>query len=347
MGEPDRLAAAFGLAIALSLAATPLAQRAAVRLGFLDHPREYRQHARSTPYLGGTAVLAAWAVSAIAFGDLLGRYWPILAGAGLLWAMGTIDDKVALPAGPRILLQVGVALLLWATDLGWDLIAGELPDLALTVLWVVGLTNAANLMDNLDGAAGSSALVAAAGIGALAAGQGEPILGAIALALSGACGGFLPFNLSSPSRIFLGDGGSAPIGFVLAACVMSIPAPHYGWVTVLAAVPLVGVFVLDTTLVVVSRLRRHEPILTGARDHLSHRLLGWLGSPRRVACALAGTQAVLAVIAIILYSVGEAALVAVAVIYLVAAAGLIGALEAAMIATEGSGPRGRATADGS
>lgn len=345
MGDPTRLVAAFGLALALSLIATPLARLIALHIGFLDHPRDYKQHARSTPYLGGSAVITAWAISATAFGDLLGDYWPILAGAAALWVIGTVDDRVPLPAAPRIALQVGMALLLWATDLGWDLHTGELADLILTVFWVVGLTNAANLMDNQDGAAAATALVAAGGIGILAAAEGAPLLGAVALAMAGACAGFLPFNLASPSRIFLGDGGSAPIGFVLAACVMSVPAADHGWVTILAAVPLVGVFVLDTTLVVVSRLRRREPILSGGRDHCSHRLLRWFGTPRRVACALAAAQAILVALAAVLYGASEPTLLASASAYLVGAVALIGVLEVAMIAGEDTERRGRTATD--
>lgn len=336
MDDPVRLALAFGLALLLSVIATPLARRLALRTDFLDHPRDYKQHGRSTPYLGGTAVMAAWALSAVAFGAGLGRYWPILAGAVALWAVGTIDDRRGLPISPRLAVQVGAAALLWATDLGWDLVAGDLLDCGLTVLWVVGLTNAANLMDNQDGAAAAPAVVAAAGIGIVAASEGRPLIGAIALAMAGACAGFLPSNLASPSRIFLGDGGSAPIGFVLAACTISVPSPDFGWVAIAAAIPLVGVFVFDTTLVTVSRLRRGTPVLSGGRDHLSHRLLRWFGSPRRVAAALAALQAVSTLIAALLYGASRSVLVVVALAYLAGAAALVLMLESALATAEPS-----------
>lgn len=338
MDEPQRVALAAGLALLLSLLATPVARKVALRTEFLDHPRDYKKHSRSTPYLGGSAVMAAWAMSGAAFGHDLGEYWPVLAGAAVMWAAGTIDDRRGLSVGLRLILQSGVALLLWTTDLGWDLTGGEALDLGLTVLWVVGLTNSANLMDNQDGAAASTALVAAAGIGLLAASEGEPAVGALALALAGACGGFLPYNLASPSKIFLGDGGSAPVGFVLAACTMSIPSPVQSWVGVLAAVPLVGVFIFDTTLVVVSRLRRGAPVLSGGRDHLSHRLLRWFGSPIRVAWVLAGTQALAACVGAILYSVSESTLELVAAAYLAGAATLLVALELAMAGNEAANP---------
>ncbi len=149
-------------------------------------------------------------------------------------------------------------------------------------------------MDNMDGATGSVALVSAAILGLLAAAHGDPALGAIALALAGACAGFLPFNLASPSRVFLGDGGSMPIGFVVAATIMALPASgRLGWALIPLAVVLVGLPALDTALVIVSRKRRGAGVFTGGRDHLTHRLRARLGSSRRVAMALATGQAFL------------------------------------------------------
>ena len=342
MDESVRLALAFGLALLLSLIGTPIARRLALKTDFLDHPRDYKQHLRSTPYLGGTAVMASWAVSAIVLGGAFRDYWPILLGAFVNWAVGTVDDRRGLSVRLRFFLQLGAALLLWFTDLGWHLTGSYVLDLGLTVLWTVGLTNAANLMDNQDGAAGSSALVASAGIGVVAAAQGEPALGALAMALAGACGGFLPSNLASPSKIFMGDGGSAPIGFILAASVMSIPAPDYGWLMILGAIPLVGVFVFDTTLVVISRLRAGRPVLSGGRDHYSHRLLSWFHTPVRVAWVLGATQVVATLLGAALYDSGELTLQVAALVYLLCAGLLICVLELPLGSSEGGG---RATPD--
>ena len=217
-------------------------RRFAIAHGILDHPIDYKKHAESTPYLGGSAVLIGFIVAAIAFGDGLGRFGTILAGTALLWIIGTLDDsKGGIGVRPRFIVQVGVAAWLWSSDLGWSLIGNsDIANLALTVFWVVGITNAANLMDNQDGASGSVIGAAAMGTGLLAVIQNDPILGALAASLAGACVGFLPHNLASPSKIFMGDGGSAPIGFILAAAVMSVPHTGLGLVSLLAAVPLVG-----------------------------------------------------------------------------------------------------------
>ena len=116
----------------------------------------------------------------------------------------------------------------------------------------------------------------------------------MAFALCGACLGFLRFNLASPARIFLGDGGSMPIGFAVAATIMSLPdTGHLSWVLIPVAVVLVGLPALDTSLVIVSRVRREAGVFTGGRDHLTHRLQSKLGSAQRVAIALAVGQALL------------------------------------------------------
>jgi UDP-GlcNAc:undecaprenyl-phosphate GlcNAc-1-phosphate transferase len=135
----------------------------------------------------------------------------------------------------------------------------------------------------------------------LAAAHGSVPLGAISLALAGACAGFLPFNLASPSRIFLGDGGSVPIGFVVAATIMALPSGGLDWASIPLAVVLVGLPALDTALVIVSRRRRGVGICTGGRDHLTHRLRARLGTPRRVAMVLATGQAFLCGAGAVLY----------------------------------------------
>jgi UDP-GlcNAc:undecaprenyl-phosphate GlcNAc-1-phosphate transferase len=188
--------------------------------------------------------------------------------------------------------------------------------------------NAFNLMDNLDGATGSVGAVSAAGVGVLAATQGETAIAATAFALAGGCFGFLRFNLARPSRVFLGDGGSMPLGFLLAACVTAIPATEgFGTAAVFAVIPLVGLAVLDTTLVVVSRVRRGVGVFTGGRDHLTHRLLRLVGTPQLVALTLAGTQAALCALGFLLFDSTIVTVFSAATGYVLLGAATIAALE--------------------
>jgi UDP-GlcNAc:undecaprenyl-phosphate GlcNAc-1-phosphate transferase len=171
---------------------------------------------------------------------------------------------------------------------------------------VVIAVNAFNLMDNLDGACGSVTAVAAAGAGVLAAIRGHVVIAGLAFALSGACAGFLPWNLAGPARIFLGDGGSMPAGFLVAAIVMAT-AWHgqHGNPALLVGGMLAGLPIFDVALVSVSRARRGVPLMTGGRDHLTHRLLLILQSPRAVAASVAALQALLSALAIIGYELGS------------------------------------------
>jgi len=343
---PDelRLILAFAGALALVQLTVPAAIQLAVATGFLDHPAGYKQHRRSTPYLGGVGLMAAVLPVALVLGggpDVM----VIVAFAAALCIVGTIDDKAHLGPGVRVLAEFAAAFALWRADLGWMLWDGNLLDLALTTLWVVGLVNAFNLMDNLDGAAGSVGGVSAAGVGILAAIQGEMAIAAMALAVAGGCAGFLRFNLSRPSRVFLGDGGSMPVGFLVAAGLMAIPATDgFGTAAVFAVVPLVGLVVLDTTLVVFSRLRRGAGLFTGGRDHLTHRLLNVLGTSGNVALVLAVAQLALCAVGILLYDSSIVAVFSAATAYVILGAGTIAALEWPYLRGEAKAAAAAATA---
>jgi len=190
-------------------------------------------------------------------------------------------------------------------------------------------------MDNLDGATGTVASAAAAGVGVLAAIQGDWALAALVFALAGACLGFLRYNLAAPARIFLGDGGSMPIGFVVAATVMAVPGQGaIGFPAVLVAIPLVGLPVLDTALVMVSRWRRRVSLVSGARDHLTHRLLQRVRSPREVAVALAAVQGGLSVVGLTVFQLGGESALAVAIGAVIVGAGVVAVLEASAWAPE-------------
>jgi UDP-GlcNAc:undecaprenyl-phosphate GlcNAc-1-phosphate transferase len=293
MSDNLRLVLAFSIASGAAFLLTPLAISLARRTAFYDHPVGYKGHLSPTPYLGGVAVVAAWLLSSLLFGRHGDELAPIAAGAVVLFALGTIDDRYALGPGLRLVVEIATAAGMFAAGVGWSLFSSDLLNLAATVVFVIGVVNAYNLMDNMDGAASSVAGASAAVLGVLAVGEGDPGLGAISLAMAGACAGFLPFNLASPSRIFLGDGGSMPLGLVVAATAMSIPdAGRLSWALIPLAVVLVGLPALDTTLVVVSRVRREAGVFTGGRDHLTHRLRPKLGSARRVALILGLSQGI-------------------------------------------------------
>ena len=328
MPDELRIGLAFVIGLALALVTVPVAIRLAWRLNFLDHPAGYKKHERATPYLGGLAVMLAFLPGALLLGGGIGEFSVIVLGAVGLSVVGTIDDKVGLGPMVRVLAAIAAAVALWDLGLSFDVSRSGAVDLLIAIFWVVGLVNAFNLMDNLDGATGTLGAVSAAGAGALAVTQNEPLLAALAFSLAGACAGFLPYNLSRPARVFLGDGGSMPVGFVVAAVVMAVSAnPQLGQAVVLATVPFVGIVAVDTALVVISRIRRGVSVFTGGRDHLTHRLLHWLGTPRTVAIVLGCTQAVLSLVGLALFQAPEATVLGGAGVYIALGLTAIAALE--------------------
>jgi UDP-GlcNAc:undecaprenyl-phosphate GlcNAc-1-phosphate transferase len=327
LSDPVTVGGAFLSALAISAAATPVAIGAARRTGFYDHPAGYKKHGASTPYLGGIAVVAGFLLAAAIFGDGFDRFAALSICAIGLLVVGTVDDRIGLGVTIRVLAQLAAAVVLWEAGFAWNVLDSQVADFALTVVWVVGLTNAFNLFDNSDGAAGAIAAASSLGVAGVALVQDDVALAALAIAIAGSCAGFLPYNLARPSRIFLGDGGSMPLGVLVAATIMTLPEGGLGWTALPAYTLLAALPILDTTLVVFSRWRHGTGILDGARDHLTHRLLQLLGSERQVAAALAGLQLAFGAAAVGLSQSTDAAIVVAVLATIVAGAYAIRVLE--------------------
>jgi UDP-GlcNAc:undecaprenyl-phosphate GlcNAc-1-phosphate transferase len=336
-----KLLPVFLASCAAAVAITPAAIWGARRIGLLDHPRGYKAHTEPTPYLGGGVILTGFLAGALIYGAVDdSMLTAIFVGAAVMWLVGTLDDRFLLGPRVRVLAEVAVGVLLWDAGLGWSLFPGEIADLAVTVLWVVGIVNAFNLMDNVDGAAGTVGGVCAAGIALLAAQEGPEVLAALAVALCGACAGFLCSNLTRPARIFLGDGGSMLLGFLVAALVMAVwrlddmIGPAF-----FPAIMLVGLPILDMTLVIVSRSRRGAEVGKGHRDHVTHRLLPKLGSTWALAATLAVCQGALSIAAIELMGAERGTILAAAAVAFVLGLVTIAILEAPYFHPGASGDR--------
>jgi UDP-GlcNAc:undecaprenyl-phosphate/decaprenyl-phosphate GlcNAc-1-phosphate transferase len=323
MSDAARIAVASALALGSALALVPVAIALARRTSFLDRPVGYKAHRVATPYLGGLAVVAAFLIASAIATDA-DSWLTLVTCVVLVCAVGTIDDRVNLPIGIRLAVQIGVAVALWTANTGWTLFDSDAANLVITVVWVVGIVNAFNLMDNQDGAAASVAASCGIGIAVISQIHGGTMNAVLGAAVAGACLGFLPYNLAKPSRIFLGDGGSMPIGLIIAALIMEGPWGAAGWEDLLVAAPMAGIPIFDTTLVVFSRSRRRAAVLSGARDHLTHRLLALMRTPARVAGVLALAQAALCGLAIGLSELGSEEVTVVALLYLaIGAAGVL------------------------
>jgi len=270
-------------ALALAIGATPLVRRLAEHLGILDQPNPRKVHTLPIPRMGGVAIFASFILALVFLGDrfYVQQVIGILLGATLVSFLGLWDDRRPLPAWIKLLGQIGAALVLIVSGVHISLLRAPLLNGALTVLWIVFITNSINLLDNMDGLAGGVAAIAALFFLLLAAMSGQYLVGALAAALLGACMGFLVYNLN-PASVFMGDSGALFIGFTLAAVGIKLRFPeNVAFVTWMVPVLVLGLPIFDTTLVVVSRLRRGKnPLTTPGKDHISHRLAGRTGSQR-------------------------------------------------------------------
>ena len=265
----------FVLSLIIAALGTPVARRIAWSLGLVDEPAGHKKHAEPIALLGGLALYGAVIAGLVAFSHRreLIELGGILAGATWISLWGLWDDRSGLRPSFKLLAQIAAAALLAASGVAVQLALPGPLNFALTVFWIVGITNAFNLLDNMDGLAGGLAAIASAFFLLLAVLNGQILVGALAAAVLGSCLGFLLHNFN-PARIFMGDSGSLFLGFVLAAVGIKLRFPEAReLVTWMVPVLILALPILDTTLVVVSRLKRGlNPLTNPGRDHLSHRL---------------------------------------------------------------------------
>ena len=269
----------------LAFLATPVTRVLARRLGMLDQPGLRKAHRLPVPLLGGLAMYVALASAFLLFGsrDWLAEGVGILGGATLLFLTGLWDDRYGMPAWLKLGAQLVAAFVVMAVGVQVQLFAFAPLNWLITLVWLVGITNAVNLMDNMDGLAAGITLVAALAFFGLAALEGQGLVASLAAALVGASAGFLFYNFA-PAVSFMGDAGALTLGFVLAVIGIKLRFIHFPLgATWMAPIIVLGVLIFDTTLVIISRIRRGRSIFQGGSDHTSHRLaqLG-VGQPRAV-----------------------------------------------------------------
>lgn len=331
------------LAFAIACGMVPVAVSVAQKTGMLDRPRGYKAHGRITPYLGGLALLVA---IVLPLGVLLisvnaAEIAAMIAGGFVLWTLGTADDRWNLRPDVRVVVTLVVAAGAAAAGLGGSILTNNVLDGVITSVFLLGVVNAYNLMDNMDGAALGTAGVTCVVVGAAGAVAGFEALTSIGFIVGAACGGVLMFNFApAGARIFLGDGGSMPLGF-LVGCLLLLGADLAGLSggAALAGLALgVGLPALDVGLVMFSRRRGGRPLAEGGRDHLTHRLAAVLGR-RRAVWVLIAVQVGIVLVATTTGALAEhpaviagAAILACAVALVCVARRLPGSLEAPAMA---------------
>lgn len=282
--------AAFAAALVAALVVTPLARRVAVRFSILDHPSDRKVHTDPVPYLGGLAVIISFTAAVVAGAALRGvegsyvQIAAILGGGLLLAAIGLWDDIRVVPGWIKVPVELGLGGLLYAVGVRAQLFDLWPIDLLITLAWVIGITNAVNYMDNMDGLSAGISAIASLYFFVLAALSGQFLVAGLAVALAGCALGFLWYN-RPPARIFMGDVGTLFLGFLLAALGLKLRFDNIARVTFFVPVAVMAVPVVDALMVSVSRVRRGLSPIEPGRDHTSHRLVK-LGIPSPAAVGL-------------------------------------------------------------
>ena len=283
-------------AMTLSLLLVPAVREYAQRKEITDQPGGHKSHIAPVPYLGGVAMVLAFSAAMfvgvvvrrssqfdgrevrltvgnlLAQGDGLVRELIVVLGLALIFsAMGLIDDLRGLSPWLRFAVGLGIAVTLVAYGIRLQSPLPDAADAVISVVWILGITNAFNLLDNIDGLAAGTAAVAATIFFLIALFNDQDYSALLAIGLAGAMLGFLRSNFH-PATIYMGDAGSLFIGFLMAYLGLKMRTTVTEIPQLFAPLVVLGVAVLDTTMVVVSRLRRGVSPFTGGQDHLSHRL---------------------------------------------------------------------------
>lgn len=265
---------AIGLvSFTLAVLATPAMLAIARRIGLLDLPSVRKAHGHPTPMLGGLAIYFSFLAVMVAFSRSYPRLSGVVIGATVILLCGLIDDARGLSAKAKLVGQLAAAVILVHFGVRAELTGYLLVDFIVSVLWAVGMINAFNLLDNMDGLSAGVAGIASWCFFVLAFHSQQYLVGAAAIALYGGCMGFLRFNFP-PASIFMGDTGSMFLGYALSAISLSLARQTDVSLAWLTPVLVLGLPIADTSSVIIARWRGGRPIMQAGRDHLSHRLLG-------------------------------------------------------------------------
>lgn len=264
---------AFVLSALLSLYTTPLMRRAAIQFGIVDRPDgRLKQHAEAVPYLGGLAVFLSFVITLGTVFEFSQAVLGILLSGTLMLLVGLIDDLGVLSPWEKLAGQSIAVFTLLKAGLFIKLVfIPPLPALVLSILWLLAVTNALNIIDIMDGLASGVAAIAAGFLAIVAVHNAEPMVAVMASALAGSLTGFLRYN-APPARIYLGDSGSLFIGLTLSALAMNGGYTTKNSLAMLTPLIILGVPLIDLAFVFVVRLEKGLSPFRGSPDHIALRL---------------------------------------------------------------------------
>lgn len=276
---------AFIIAYIVTFVLTPFVKKLAFKIGAVDVPRDNRRmHKRPTARLGGLAIYFGFMISAFLFCEIDKQLAGIMIGATIIVILGVFDDIYALSAKLKFAVQFVAAL--FPCIMGVQVEFIRVPQfispsgyiglgllaIPVTMIWIVGISNAVNLLDGLDGLACGVSSISALTLLSIALIAGEPAVAFVTSALVGACFGFLPYNFN-PAKLFMGDTGALFLGFMLAATSVQGLFKGYAVISIAAPFLILGLPIFDTLSAIIRRIKNGRPIMSPDREHLHHRLV--------------------------------------------------------------------------
>lgn len=290
--------AAFASAFAISLVTTPLAKKISMKVGAIDYPKDRGMHKKPMPRMGGIAIVFGFMITVLVLSNFIEsiemrQFAGLVIGATIIVILGIFDDIYNLRARFKLCVQIMAALVvvfsgirinvvLWPFTAYLQTLSGPI-----TLIWIIGVTNAVNLIDGLDGLAAGVSSIAALCLMVLCILTGSETAVVLTAALAGSCLGFLPRNFN-PAEIFMGDTGATFLGFVLAVTSILGVFKGYAILALIVSLLCLGLPIFDTLFAMLRRMIRHKPIMQADRGHLHHRLIDRGYSQRQAVLILYG-----------------------------------------------------------
>ncbi len=299
------------VAYLICFAVTPAVKRFAEMIGAVDQPSERRVNKVPVPRMGGLAIFLGFVLTALLFVPLSTQVTGILLGAVVIAVMGAVDDIVSLNPWIKLAGQIVAAIVVIRCGVVFSAISNPNPlsevttieigwlSLPLTILWIVACTNAVNLIDGLDGLAVGVSAISSLTMLVVSLIVSEPVVSLLLAALTGACLGFMPYNLN-PAKIFMGDVGSQMLGFVLATVSMLGLIKFHAIITFLVPFLALALPLADTIFAFFRRILRGQSPFHPDREHLHHRLLALGLSQKQAVALMYGISAVLGLFAVLI-----------------------------------------------
>ena len=313
-----KLLLAAAVSFTISFLMTPHVKRFAEKVGAIDIPKDERRiHSHPIPRMGGLAIFMGFIASCLIFADASTPLMGMMVGALIIAVMGAVDDIVSLSPWVKLAAQVFAAIIAIRGGIYFDAISnpnilsdtntiyiGQEISYFLTVLWIVGCTNAVNLIDGLDGLAVGVSAISSVTMLVVALFVSEPVVSVILACLAGACFGFMPYNMN-PAKIFMGDVGSQLLGFVLATVSIMGLFKFHTIITFFVPVMAMLVPLADTAFAFTRRILRGQSPFHADKGHFHHRLLALGLSQKQVAAVLYAVSAIMGLLAVLLAGEGK------------------------------------------